>query len=136
MGQDLMKRLLLLLPLLLTPAAQAVDYAQCEAMQKAVARMIYTRDEEASRARRESNARFENTPKKGYIEVTAECREKFPGYPLSGDKEARRKCVTDGLMGSAGPMIQAGNDAAAAVRAKWAPRIAKVKADYQAAGCY
>ena len=34
-----MKRLLLLLPLLLTPAAQAVDYVKCEAMQKAAGRV-------------------------------------------------------------------------------------------------
>ena len=33
-----MKRLLLLLPLLLTPTAQAVDYVRCEAMNKAAGR--------------------------------------------------------------------------------------------------
>ena len=132
-----MKRLLLLPLLCLMPAAHAVDYEQCEAMQRAVGRMIYTRDQEASDARRESNARFKNTPQKGYIEVSAECKEKFPGHPF-GDKKGRRKCIVDGLMGSdgAGPMVKAGNDAAAAVRTKWAPRIAKVRADYQAAGCY
>ena len=39
MGTDLMKRLLLLLPLLLTPAAQAVDYVKCEAMNKMYGRV-------------------------------------------------------------------------------------------------
>ena len=34
-----MKRLLLLLPLLLTPAAQAVDYVRCDAMVRAKARV-------------------------------------------------------------------------------------------------
>ena len=34
-----MKRLLLLLPLLLTPAAQAIDYVKCEAMNKMYGRV-------------------------------------------------------------------------------------------------
>ena len=43
-----MKRLLLLLPLLLTPAAQAVDYVKCEAMQSAAARIRSSMEKQAN----------------------------------------------------------------------------------------
>ena len=50
-----MKRLLLILPLLLTPAAQALDYVRCEAMNK-----MYTRvDASLTKALTEATTAFE-----------------------------------------------------------------------------
>ena len=43
-----MKQLFLLLPLLLTPAAQAMDYVKCEAMQKAMQRVMNSREQKSS----------------------------------------------------------------------------------------
>ena len=75
-----MKRLLLLLPLLLTPTAQAVDYVRCEAMNKA-----------AGRARSSANAVLEMAYYKAEIkgESSAKARSRAEADP--GYKEAMQR---------------------------------------------
>ena len=122
-----MKRLLLLPILCLMPAAQAVDYAQCEAMQKAATRLKNSMEVEANRARQAVNNGTAGAPKKSLHEIMMECAEEF-----RGNSKAAIDCQISRSMGS----VNEGNQAADAVRAEWAPRIAKVQADYIAAGCY
>ena len=47
-----MKRFLLLLPLVITPAAQAVDYVQCEAMRKTFTRLEDQKHQAVQEAKR------------------------------------------------------------------------------------
>lgn len=100
------KRLLLLLTLLLTPGAQAMDYVKCEAMQKALDRLLASKDSELAQAHDE-------------IVMTA-MHARQPGVPISELKPAfdRRDSVQK------------------TIRDKYQPRIDKVRADYEAEGCY
>ena len=118
-----MNRLFLRLPLLLAPAARAMDYVKCEAINKAYGRHEYTRNQEIKRARSSAmDAAAGNAD--AYVEQRLKCAQS------ATTAEAAAQCWKDPNLDSAA------DSAAAAVRAAYKPRMDKVKADYQAAGCY
>lgn len=123
------KQILLLIILSFIPAAHAVDYVQCEAMQKALIRLRNSREDAAHNARVQSYGPF-NLEEKAATnrEYLAECRRKFPDDWI--------RCVVNMVGKEDEPKRIKGRAIADAVRAEWAPRIAKVEADYAAAGCY
>ena len=70
------RHLLIAAVVLFAGSAQAVDYSQCEAMQKAAARLRNSRDIEADRAWKLSIA--ETPPKKfSFTEASAQCKEEI-----------------------------------------------------------
>ena len=109
-----MKRLLLLLPLLLTPAAQAMDYVKCEAMQKAMSRLSVQKNQltgDISWAEK----------------IVADCRY------LKPDRAAVLACQKAGREEyQASPERQAYRQKLKQINS----RLDKVQADYEAEGCY
>ena len=116
-----MNRLLLLLPLLLTPAAQAVDYVKCEAMQKALSRI-------QGSARKEIEEAQSAFLKPALSKVSIDCiyNHKVKGYDFSFE------CTNDLNK----PILKQAETLVEPIMAKWEPQIAKVEADYEAEGCY
>ena len=113
-----MKRLLLLLPLLMAPAAQAVDYLKCEAINQAYDRV--------------SVARRNVTPDVADANRSLQHQE-FCGGP-------QEKTYWDYLKCDDGRVFKIDNQRmlAAIEEAKVAldARLKKIKADYEAEGCY
>ena len=111
---DLMKRLLLLPFLCLMPAAQAVDYVKCEAMQKAATRLTATKEAETmSMWRAYLDSASEACPVGMDMDDWSQCRDSF---------SEKNRAQNDALR--------------AEVAAQYDERLAKIKADYQAKGCY
>ena len=98
--------------LLAAPAANAVDYVKCEAMNKTAARLRLTRDSEAQGA----GIRVRE------VALAAECAE------LKGDGKAWLECANR-------TGYEEALEASQAVKAAYSERLAKIQADYQAAGC-
>ena len=113
-----MKQLLLLPILCLMPAAQAMDYVKCEAMQKAATRLKVSMNTQAKEAR---SAIVMPAMKK----LQAECSAKFSGMEVF-------KCIGPKIL----PYEAEGDAAKATVIEKYSARIARVEADYEAEGCY
>ena len=111
-------KLLLLLSLLLVNGSHAMDYVQCEAIQMAAARLKAAMDNEALAAQ---NA-----------------------IVLPAMEQAKAKCfaefVNDELLNCMGRRMAhyeaKGVLAREAVIEKYAPRVDRVLADYEAMGCY
>jgi hypothetical protein len=116
-----MRKLFLLLPLLLTPAAQAMDYVKCEAMQKALGRI------EGS-MRTEIDDAVSAFLKPALRKVSMDCiyNHKAKGYDY--EFECTRELNK--------PILKQAHTVAEPIIAKWTPRIEKIKADYEAEGCY
>ena len=133
-----LKRLLLLLPLLLTPAAHAVDYVRCEAMQGALKR---------------TNQQLQGHKKKLKDKAFYQARVEYCGEKPDAVEQAKKylsgaedydpnatiswmRCVG---RGESAKLIQARyktlNQPDAQLKALEA-RAAKVKADFAAEGCY
>ena len=114
-----MKRLLLLLPLLLTPAAQAMDYVKCEAMNKAAERIRGSMEKaqkkvSAERYMAKRDACEYQREKFGYSStMTERCNE---SWETANSKEWEEKKE--------------------AVLVLYSERLAKVQMDYDAEGCY
>ena len=122
-----MKRLLLLLPLLLTPAAQAIDYVKCEAMQKAAARV------EASQ--KKAVQPYIQALKGPILEE--ECG-KIPDYLEDPDNFTERMRVYEACTkpgGRAFTRIVAALEAVPEM-VEMTARLEKIKADYEKEGCY
>ena len=115
-----MKRLLLLPILCLMPAAQAIDYVKCEAMQKAATRLEVSMYEKANEARKA-------ILKPAWKKFWSECSNEF-----SGNSKKALKCAETKIA----PYKAEGNAARDAVLSTYAARIAQVKSDYEAEGCY
>ena len=122
-----MKRLLLLLPLVITPAAHAVDYVRCEAMKKALERALSSRYGAEMRAlRNDSDARSatnrpafrenpplpEISPPKTVEQVLAEIEEREKAYEL---RRSRAR---------SSPQVM-----------EWDRRIATINSDIKKEGC-
>ena len=114
----LMKRLLLLLPLLLTPAAHAIDYVKCEAMQNAIYRV--------------TSAKAKASSKAGLAEATRQIKEQCGAkqeLPLKRPETCDNgiRVVLDfSRVNQARKEAEAMNDI----------RLSKIKADYEVEGCY
>ena len=113
-----MKRLLLLPFLCLMPAAQAMDYVKCEAMQKAAARLELSMNTQANEARK---AIVGPALKK----VQKECMAEFSGMEVF-------QCMGPKIA----PYEAEGDAARDAVIDRYSTRIAGVLADYETGGCY
>lgn len=98
--------------LMAAPAANAVDYVKCEAMNKTAVRLRLTRDREAQAA----GIRVRE------VLHAAECAE------LKGDTNAWLECADR-------TGYEEALEASQAVKADYSERLAKIQADYQAAGC-
>ena len=116
-----MKYLFLLPFALLVPAANAMDYVKCEAMQTAMSRLQLTMESEATQAR----ASIVNP---ALNKITMDC---ITGYSAKG-YESINACQLDL---NPAPLAE-GEAAKQAVLARYAPRLAKVQADYEKEGCY
>ena len=124
-----MKRLLLLLPLLLTPAAHAVDYVKCEAIQSAAARVRVSMEDQVSAAgSRASNLFFIENCGAPMAELLATSGVK----ELSERQKELLACNSATYKQSRVKVVEA----QAAERMKVNARLAKIQADYEAAGCY
>jgi len=110
-----MKRLLLLLPLLLPQAAQAMDYVKCEAMQ-----MAYGRASNALNSESYENARA----------VRKQHQTQFCGGP---QKSICNKCDDGRKVVEDYERFLSDYNKATAVYTK---RMEKIQADYEAEGCY
>ena len=102
-----MKRLLLLTFLCVVPSAQAVDYVKCEAMQKASGRLRISMESETTNSYRDI--------------VTKAMDERPVGVPVRISME---------------PAITQYDLARKIIQDKYQPRLDKIQADYDAAGCY
>ena len=100
------------------PTAQAMDYVKCEAMQKAGARLEISMNTQASEARKAIVG-------PAFQKVQEECMAEFSGMEVF-------KCMEPKIA----PYEAEGDAARDAVIASYAPRIARVRADYDAEGCY
>ena len=113
-----MKQILLVSVLCLMPSAQAIDYVKCEAIQRAAARLKASMDAEALAAKNavvlpamegaqsKCSTRFVNNEVLNCISIRME------NYEAEGDM-AREEVIK-----------------------KYAPRVDRVLADYEAMGCY
>ena len=133
-----MKRLLLLLPLLLTPAAHAVDYVRCEAMQGALQR---------------TNRQLNSYKKELWVNALDQARVEYCGEEPDPVEQAKkylsgaddydpnlssswRACAYRGESAKLiGTRAKALNQPDAQLKALEA-RAAKIQADYAAEGCY
>ena len=112
------KKMLLMSVLFLMPSAQAIDYVKCEAIQRAAARLKSSMDAEALAA--------QNAIILPAMEgAQAKCSTKF---------------VNNEVLNCIGIRMAAyeaeGNLAREEVIKKYAPRVDRVLADYEATGCY
>ena len=113
-----MKQILLISVLCLMPSAQAIDYVKCEAIQRSAARLKASMDAEALAAKNavvlpamegaqsKCSTRFVNNEFLDCISIRME------NYEAEGDM-AREEVIK-----------------------KYAPRVDRVLADYEAMGCY
>ena len=113
-----MKRLLLLLLLCLAPGSHALDYVQCEAIQRAAARLKTAMDTEALAAQNEIVLPAMEKAK-------ARCYAEFVN-------EKVLNCMGIRMASYEAEGVLARN----AVIEKYAPRVDRVLADYEAMGCY
>ena len=117
-GTFALKRLLLLSLLCLAPGSQAMDYVQCEAIQKAAARL------------------------KAAMETAALASQNAIVMPAMEKAKARcsAEFVNDEVLNCMGrrmaPYEAEGRLARESVIEKYAPRVDRVLADYEAMGCY
>ena len=113
-----MKKMLLISVLCLMPSAQAIDYVQCEAIQRAAARLKAAMETEALASQ---NAIVMPAMEK----AKARCSAEF---------------VNDEVLNCMGrrmdPYEAKGLLARESVIEKYAPRVDRVLADYEAMGCY
>jgi len=120
-----MKRLLLAAFVLGMPAAQAVDYVKCDAIQKAYARA----DQALAAAAKPHVGRV-------YDGIVLEECGKYPDVRDGGDyverMQAYRKCTAPG--GNAFLRIMAAAYEAPEV-AEWQRKLQKIKADYKKEDC-
>ena len=100
------------------PAAQAMDYVKCEAMQKAAGRLELSMNTLASEARKAIVG-------PAFQKVQEECMAEFSGMEVF-------KCMGPKIA----PYEAEGDAARDAVIAKYSPSISRVLADYEAEGCY
>ena len=109
-----MKRLLLLPLLCLMPAAQAMDYVKCEAIQKAMSRLSVQKNQLT-----DDNSFAEK--------IVADCRY------LKPDRAAVLACQDAGLKQYlASPERESHNQKLKQINT----RLDKVQADYEVEGCY
>ena len=112
------KQLLLLSLLCLVPGSHAMDYVQCEAIQRAAARLKASMDTEALEAQ---NAIVLPAMEK----AKAKCSTEFVGNGVLNCMGIRMASYeAEGVL------------AKEAVVKKYAPRVDRVLADYEAMGCY
>ena len=124
-----MKRLLLLTFLCVMPAAQAVDYVKCEAMQKAMSRLKTRQRQLQDPSRhvalnRKTSMMCKHLRRKYGNYGTPEYKEKYPAYDKC--KAAERKKIISS------PEFQSDKQELNQIP----QRIAAVQTDYEAAGCY
>ena len=117
-----MKRLLLLPILCLMPAAQAVDYVKCEAMNKAYGRLVERRHQ-------------------AMLDAEKAVREKACGVKMDAQIQSIKQkdySILDRHMNcvSAAEYSAEAIAAGKAAKAKVQVQIDKVQADYAAEGCY
>ena len=113
-----MKQILLVSVLYLIPSAQAIDYVKCEAIQRAAARLKSSMDAEAQAAQ---NAIVLPAMEK----AQARCFTKFVNNEVLNCMSIRMaNYEADGVI------------AREEVIKKYAPRVDRVLADYEAMGCY
>ena len=110
-----MKRLLLLSFLCLTPAAHAVDYVKCEAMQKAYERASYS---------------FQSASNKIALAIRKQHQTQFCGGP---QEAIYSKCDDGREVVEEYERFLSDYDKATTV---YTNRIEKIQADYDAEGCY
>ncbi len=113
-----MKKMLLISVLCLMPSAQAIDYVQCEAIQRAAARLKSAMDAEALAAQ---NAIILPAMEK----AQAICMKNFVNNEILNCMNMRMASY------EADGEITREN-----VIEKYAPRIDRVLADYESMGCY
>ncbi len=128
-----MKRLLLLPFLCLMPAAQAMDYVKCEAIQKA--------NERATQSRM---AVYKSLQSKYRPEIERELCGSYPNVmdyvggsdPLAYSKAGlnHAKCISRNIDESHSRMMSLMEQEPSYIEAK--ARQAKIQADYKAEGCY
>ena len=128
-----MKRLLLLLPLLMTPAAQAMDYVKCEAMQKAIERT------------RESRSLIYDTVSSQHLSSIKEeiCgpQPNVLSFSSSSDPLAYSQASLAWTICESNNYSEISSKLHSLIDAdpdykKATARIERVQADYQAEGCY
>ena len=113
-----MKRILLVSVLCLMPSAQAIDYVKCEAIQRAAARLKYSMDAEALAA--------QNAIVIPAMEgAQSKCSKKFVNNEFLN-------CISHRMA----TYEAEGDLAREEVIEKYAPRVDRVLADYEAMGCY
>ena len=113
-----MKQILLVSVLYLIPSAQAIDYVKCEAIQRAAARLKSAIDAEALAAQ---NAIILPAMEK----AQARCSTKFVNNEVLNCMSIRMaNYEADGVI------------AREEVIEKYAPRVDRLLADYEALGCY
>ena len=100
------------------PSAQAIDYVKCEAIQKAAARLKSAMDAEALAAQ---NAIVLPAMEK----AQARCSTKFVNLEVLN-------CISIGMASYESEGVIAREK----VIEKYAPRVDRVLADYEAMGCY
>ena len=112
------KKMLLISVLCLTPSAQAIDYVKCEAIQRAAARLKSSMDAEALAA--------QNAIVLPAMEgAQAKCSAKFVNNEVLN-------CISISMA----TYEAEGNLAREEVIEKYATRVDRVLADYEALGCY
>ena len=116
-----MKYLFLLPFALLVPAANAMDYVKCEAMQKAMSRLQLTMESEAKSAR---------------SAIVDPALNKNLSNCIANSKALGFKTMSDCISALSKEPLAEGEAAKQAVLARYAPRLAKVQADYEKEGCY
>ena len=113
-----MKKMLLISVLCLMPSAQAIDYVKCEAIQRAAARLKSAMDAEALAAQ---NAIVLPAMEK----AQARCSTKFVNNEVLD-------CMSIRMANYEAEGVIAREE----VIEKYAPRVDRVLADYEAMGCY
>ena len=113
-----MKKMLLISVLCLMPSAQAIDYVKCEAIQRAAARLKSAMDAEALAA--------QNAIVLPAIErAQTRCSAKFVNNEVLN-------CMSNKMANYEAEGVMAREE----VIEKYAPRVDRVLADYEAMGCY
>ena len=113
-----MKQILLVSVLCLMPNAQAIDYVKCEAIQRAAARLKSSMDAEAIDAQ---NA----IVLPAMEEAQSKCSKRFVNNEVLN-------CISLRMA----TYVAEGELAREEVIEKYAPRVDRVLADYEAMGCY
>ena len=117
-GAFQVKKMLLISALCLMPSAQAIDYVKCEAIQRAAARLKSSMDAEALAA--------QNSIVLPAMEVAkSKCSTKFVNNEFLNCISLRMATYE-----------AEGDLAREKVIEKYAPRVDRVLADYEAMGCY